>query len=49
MSEVLGGKVLRLPSDELREAREAGINLGISHGISKGISCGIETGSYLNK
>ena len=44
MSEEMGGKVLRLPSDELREAREAGINLGIRQGISKGISCGIETG-----
>lgn len=36
MSEEMGGKVLRLPSDELREAREAG--------ISQGICCGKEAG-----
>lgn len=34
MGDVMGGKVLPLPSDKLREEREAGLQQGISQGIS---------------
>ncbi len=39
----MGGKVLPLPSDKLREEREAGITLGMTQGISQSISALIET------
>lgn len=39
----MGGKVLPLPSDKLREEREAGLQQGISQGISKSIFAVIET------
>ena len=38
MGNVMGGKVLELPSDKLREAREQGISQGIEQGISQGES-----------
>ena len=38
MGDVMGGKVLSLPSDKLREERAAGIKQGISQGIRQGIS-----------
>ena len=38
MGDVMGGKVLPLPSDKLREEREAGLQQGIRQGISQGIS-----------
>lgn len=37
VSEIMGGKVLRLPSDELREAKEAGVAEGILTGKIEGI------------
>ena len=43
MGDVMGGKVLPLPSDKLREEREAGLQQGISQGISKSIFAVIET------
>ena len=43
MGDVMGGKVLPLPSDKLREEREAGLQQGISRGISKSIFAVIET------
>lgn len=36
MCEEMGGKVLRLPSDELREAREDGLSQGVGQGIKTG-------------
>ena len=33
LGDVMGGKVLPLPSDELREARAAGKAQGLEHGI----------------
>ena len=38
MGDVMGGKVLPLPSDKLREEREAGLQQGIRQGVSQGIS-----------
>lgn len=38
IGDVMGGKVLPLPSDKLREEREVGMQQGISLGISQGIS-----------
>ena len=43
MGDVMGGKVLPLPSDKLREEREAGLKQGISQGISKSVFAVIET------
>ena len=42
MCEEMGGKVLRLPSDELREEREQGVEIGLSRGISQGTILGKE-------
>ncbi|MBP3489631.1 MAG: hypothetical protein J6K53_14760 [Roseburia sp.] len=42
MDGVMGGKVLDLPSDKLREEREKGIEQGIEKGIEQGIEQGIE-------
>ncbi len=39
----MGGKVLPLPSDKLREARAEGISEGISQGICQGIIALIHT------
>lgn len=44
MGDIMGGKVLPLPSDKLREEREAGITLGLNQGIAQGISQGITQG-----
>jgi ribosomal protein S15P/S13E len=44
MCEEMGGKVLRLPSDELREERELGVEIGLKKGISQGISQGTAFG-----
>lgn len=44
MGEIVGGRVLPLPSDKIREAMNRGINQGISQGINQGISQGIDLG-----
>ena len=38
VSETMGGKVLRLPSDELREAKEAAMAEGRAEGLAEGIT-----------
>ena len=43
MGDVMGGKVLPLPSDKLREARAEGISEGINEGIRQGIIALINT------
>jgi len=40
VGKVMGGRVMALPSDKLREEYAKGISQGISQGISKGISKG---------
>ena len=42
MDEVMGGKVLELPSDKLREERAQGIEQGITQGIAQGIAQGVK-------
>ena len=49
MCEEMGGKVLRLPSDELREERELGVEIGMKKGISQGLSQGLSQGTALGK
>lgn len=41
MEDVMGGKVLPLPSDKLREERKAGEKIGYDKGINQGIHQGI--------
>lgn len=38
----MGGKVLELPSDKLREERAQGIEQGITQGIAQGIAQGVK-------
>ena len=38
MEDVMGGKVLPLPSDKLREERKAGEKFGYDKGINQGIN-----------
>ena len=40
LSETMGGKVLRLPSDELREAKEAAMAEGRAEGQALGLAEG---------
>ena len=42
MDKVMGGKVLELPSDKLREERAQGIEQGITQGIAQGIKALVE-------
>lgn len=35
----MGGRVLDLPSDKLREEFARGVNEGISQGLSQGVDC----------
>lgn len=44
MSDIMGGKVLPLPSDKLREALAEGRNQGLRQGLREGIKQGIEQG-----
>lgn len=44
MSDVMGGKVLPLPSDKLREALAVGHSEGLKEGLSQGLNQGIEQG-----
>ena len=43
IGDVMGGKVLPLPSDKLREARAVGKSEGITEGLSQGIIALIHT------
>jgi len=49
MGDAMGGKVLPLPSDKLREEREAGLKQGISQGVSQTIGALVETCKELNE
>lgn len=40
MEKIVGGRVLPLPSDKIREAKRQGINQGINQGIDQGIGLG---------
>lgn len=44
---VMGGKVLELPSDKLREEFAKGVDVGVGRGFSQGISQGISQGEDL--
>lgn len=46
MEDVMGGKVLPLPSDKLREERKAGEKIGYDKGIKQGIHQGINQGIH---
>ena len=48
MADTMGGKVMWLPSDELKKARNEGIECGIEQGIERGIEQGIEQGELEN-
>lgn len=41
IGDVMGGKILPLPSDKLREARAEGLSQGLSEGLSQGLTQGI--------